>query len=335
MKMKFPHLFSLIFMLLVIGCNVCESQNCGSPFKTIIVSQSSNASFKTIQSAIDFVPSENSQWIHIQISPGVYREQVVIPINKPCIFLQGAGRNSTSIEWGDHGNATFYTKANNTIAKGITFTNTLNKPIILEDTSTTITQAKAARIHADKCVFFDCAFLGVQDTLYDDDGRHYYRNCYIQGGSDFIYGNGQSIFEASHIHFSMGKDGPERDGVITAHKRQTPNDTSGFVFKNCNITGAKGKTMLGRSLRPYARVIIAYSFLSNVVTPQGWSARTFVGHEGNITFVEEGNRGPGANKSKRVKWMKHLSGLALDQFLNISYIDEEGWIAELPPKIFI
>ncbi|KAG5132429.1 hypothetical protein JHK82_023617 [Glycine max] len=286
-------------MLLVIGCNVCESQNCGSPFKTIIVSQSSNASFKTIQSAIDFVPSENSQWIHIQISPGVYREQVVIPINKPCIFLQGAGRNSTSIEWGDHGNATFYTKANNTIAKGITFTNTLNKPIILEDTSTTITQAKAARIHADKCVFFDCAFLGVQDTLYDDDGRHYYSNCYIQGGSDFIYGNGQSIFE------------------------------------NCNITGAKGKTMLGRSLRPYARVIIAYSFLSNVVTPQGWSARTFVGHEGNITFVEEGNRGPGANKSKRVKWMKHLSGLALDQFLNISYIDEEGWIAELPPKIFI
>ncbi|RZB89963.1 putative pectinesterase 29 [Glycine soja] len=264
-----------------------------------------------------------------------YREQVVIPINKPCIFLQGAGRNSTSIEWGDHGNATFYTKANNTIAKGITFTNTLNKPIILEDTSTTITQAKAARIHADKCVFFDCAFLGVQDTLYDDDGRHYYRNCYIQGGSDFIYGNGQSIFEASHIHFSMGKDGPERDGVITAHKRQTPNDTSGFVFKNCNITGAKGKTMLGRSLRPYARVIIAYSFLSNVVTPEGWSARTFVGHEGNITFVEEGNRGPGANKSKRVKWMKHLSGLALDQFLNISYIDEEGWIAELPPKIFI
>jgi len=77
----------------------------------------------------------------------------------------------------------------------------------------------------------------------------------------------------------MGKDGPERDGVITAHKRQTPNDTSGFVFKNCNITGAKGKTMLGRSLRPYARVIIAYSFLSNVVTPEGWSARTFVGHE--------------------------------------------------------
>lgn len=58
-----------------------------------------------------------------------------------------------------------------------------------------ITQAKAVRIHADKCAFFDCGFLGVQDTLNDDSGRHYYHNCYIQGGVDFIYGNGQSIFE--------------------------------------------------------------------------------------------------------------------------------------------
>jgi pectinesterase len=51
--------------------------------------------------------------------------------------------------------------------------------------------------------------------------------------------------------------------------------------------------------------------------------------------VEEGNRGPGADKSKRVKWMKHLSGHELDKFLNISYIDEEGWISELPKTLFI
>jgi pectinesterase len=55
----------------------------------------------------------------------------------------------------------------------------------------------------------------------------------------------------------------------------------------------------------------------------------------NFTFVEEGNRGPRADKSKRVKWMKHLSGHELDKFLNISYIDEEGWISELPKTLFI
>lgn len=49
--------------------------------------------------------------------------------------------------------------------------------------------------------------------------------------------------------------------------------------------------------------------------------------------MEEGCRGPGADKSKRVPWMKNLSGPQLEQFLNISFIDEEGWIAKLPTTI--
>ncbi|XP_027357239.1 probable pectinesterase 29 [Abrus precatorius] len=254
-------------------------ENCDNPPKTILVSQSGKANFKTIQSAIDSVPSGNSQWIHILIAPGVYKEHVLIPMDKPCIYLEGAGRKSTSVEWGDPLtlNATLNVKANNTVAKGITFTNTHNNPVIMEKTR--ITQAKAARIHADKCVFINCAFLGVQDTLYDSYGRHYYYNCYIQGGIDFIYGSGQSIFEASTINFSMGKSGVKINGVFTAQERKSPNDTSGFVFKNCNITGTGGKAILGRSLKAYARVIIANSFLSDVVSPEGWSAVTFAGHE--------------------------------------------------------
>jgi pectinesterase len=71
----------------------------------------------------------------------------------------------------------------------------LNSPVIVTSKVKQITQAQAARIHADQCAFFNCAFLGVQDTLYDDYGRHYYHNCYIQGGIDFKYGSGQSLFE--------------------------------------------------------------------------------------------------------------------------------------------
>ncbi|XP_004516153.1 probable pectinesterase 29 [Cicer arietinum] len=205
------------------------------------------------------------------------RELVLIPTEKSCIYLEGAGRTLTSIEWSTHINVTFQSKANYTVAKGITFTNTYNNPVLLDVNN--ITQAKAARISGDKCAFFDCGFLGVQDTLYDDDGRHYYHNCYIQGGTDFIYGNGQSLFEASTIFFSMGKYGPKRDGVITAQQRNSPNDTSGFVFKNCNISGTGGKTQLGRALNAYARVIITDSYLSDVIRPEGWSSVTFVGHE--------------------------------------------------------
>ena len=52
----------------------------------------------------------------------MFREQVLIPMSKPCIYLEGAGSSSTSIEWSTHEDATFVSKANNTVAKGITFT---------------------------------------------------------------------------------------------------------------------------------------------------------------------------------------------------------------------
>jgi len=35
----------------------------------------------------------------------------------------------------------------------------------------------------------------VQDTLWDVGGRHYFYQCYIQGGADFIFGKGQSFYE--------------------------------------------------------------------------------------------------------------------------------------------
>ncbi|XP_050918227.1 probable pectinesterase 29 isoform X2 [Lathyrus oleraceus] len=324
--------FVSILIFVVLAFDVCESGDCNNPLKSITVGQSGKTDFKTIQSAIDSVPAGNSQWIHIQISSGVYKEHVLIPKNKPCIYLEGAGSQSTSIEWGSHENATFDIKGSNTVAKGITFTNTLNSPVL--SNAIAVTQAKAAKIHADKCAFYSCSFLGVQDTINDDDGRHYYKNCYIQGSTDFIYGNGQSLFEASTIYFSNGKSSLHQDGVITAQYRNSPNDPSGFVFKNCNISGTGYKTELGRPMRPYARVIIAYSYLSDVVRPEGWSQFKYVGQEENLTFVEEGCTGPGADKSKRVKWMKSMSGPELDKFLSLSFIVQEGWISKLPASVF-
>ncbi|CAI8607414.1 unnamed protein product [Vicia faba] len=296
--------FAFILIFVILAFDVCESNDCSNPLKTIIVSQSGKADFETIQSAIDSVPAGNSQWIHIQISSGVYKEK----------------------------NATFDIKASNTVAKGITFTNTLNRPVLLDVIN--VVQAKAAKIHADKCAFYSCSFLEVQDTINDDDGRHYYNNYYIQGSSDFIYGNGQSLFEASTIYFSKGKSSLQQDGVITAQYRDSPNDPSGFVFKNCNISGTGYKTQLGRPMGAYARVIIANSYLSDVVRPEGWSQLTYVGHEENFTFVEEGCTRSGADKSKRVKWMKSMTRPELDKLLNISFIDQEGWISKLPTSIF-
>ena len=56
-------------------------------------------------------------------------------------------------------------------------------------------QAVAAMIFGDRASFYGCRFYGVQDTLWDVEGRHYFKHCFIQGAVDFIFGAGQSIYE--------------------------------------------------------------------------------------------------------------------------------------------
>lgn len=58
--------------------------------------------------------------------------------------------------------------------------------------------AVAAKISGDKSAFFRCGFLGYQDTLLDDVGRHYFYLCIIEGSTDFIFGGGQSIYEVKY-----------------------------------------------------------------------------------------------------------------------------------------
>ncbi|XWS76673.1 hypothetical protein CRYUN_Cryun01aG0197700 [Craigia yunnanensis] len=310
----------------------CELDN-GEVAETITVDQSGKGDFKSVQNAIDSIPSNNNKWIHILISPGNFREKVTIPADKSCIFLEGAGSNLTSIEWGDHmdtcDSATFTSSPDNIVAKGITFKNVYNIPSG-PDVKNKIMPALAARIYGDKSAFYSCAFFGLQDTLWDVQGRHYFYNCYIEGGFDFIFGRGQSIYEGCEINLTAGKYAPGYpNGYVTAQARNSSDDPSGFVFKSCMFTGT-GKTYLGRAYGAYSRVIIYKSALSDSIIPSGWDAWTYVNHEGNLMYAEADCSGPGANTSKRVPWLKKLSAAQLNQFLNISYIDKEGWIAKQP-----
>lgn len=87
-KMQSPEIFSFILIFLLLAFDACESQNCSNPFKTISVSQSDKSNFRRIQSAIDSVPAGNSQWIHIQISPGIYRYISFLIYNPFLIYIK-------------------------------------------------------------------------------------------------------------------------------------------------------------------------------------------------------------------------------------------------------
>uniref|UniRef100_A0A803NF29 pectinesterase n=1 Tax=Chenopodium quinoa TaxID=63459 RepID=A0A803NF29_CHEQI len=67
-------------------------------------------------------------------------------------------------------------------------------------------------------------------------------------------------------------------GYITAQSRPSANDTSGYVFRNCDISGT-GHAELGRVYGAFARVIFIDSKFSKVVDPEGWFIWNQSGHE--------------------------------------------------------
>ncbi|CAK7340528.1 unnamed protein product [Dovyalis caffra] len=311
----------------------CKPGNGGSKVAyTIVVDQSEKANFKTIQAAIDSIPTNNDQWIKVQINPGIYTEQVTIPPEKPCIFLEGQSSRLTTITYNAHErtdiSATFTSRPSNIVAKGITFKNSFNRQLMQkiykEKELRHTVPAVSALIYGDKSAFYDCAFLGFQDTLCDALGRHHLYNCYIEGAVDFIFGSGQSFYESCSINVTGG-------GYITAQGREFPQDANGFVFSGCNVYGLKGvRAYLGRAYRAYSTVIFKDTFLSEVVEPLGWDSWTYVGHEGNFTYAEVNCKGLGSDTSKRASWVKKLDETQLNKFSKSSFIDQDGWLAKLP-----
>jgi len=55
-----------------------------------------------------------------------------------------------------------------------------------------IPPAPTTTIYGDKSVFYECGFVSYQDTLFDARNRHYFKDWYVEGEVDFIYGNDQS-----------------------------------------------------------------------------------------------------------------------------------------------
>ena len=135
--------------------------------------------------------------------------------------------------------------------------------------------AVAALVAGDRSSFYGCGFISVQDTLSDLLGRHYYENCYIEGSTDFIFGNGQSIFQGCEVSTGRTAVVP---GFITAQGRESEQNTTGFVFKGCKVGGVT-PAYLGRAWRAYARVIFYQTDMSDVVVSQGWDAWNFKGNE--------------------------------------------------------
>ncbi|KAJ0976436.1 hypothetical protein J5N97_018401 [Dioscorea zingiberensis] len=300
-----------------------------------IVSQDGNGDFKSIREAIDSIPLYNTRRVILDIRPGMYREKIVIPKSKSFITIVGSSSdppiitgNDTAATKGSNGvplntfhSAIVAVNANYFVAANIRFENTAPYPLVGEKGG----QAVALRISGDKAAFYNCSFYGTQDTLYDHKGLHYFSNCFIQGSLDFIFGNGRSLYQNCYLN-SIAK----RVASVTAQKRNTASMDSGFSFTKCTISGS-GLVYLGRAWGDHSRVVFSYTFMDNVVIPQGWNKWHIQRpEESGVYYGEYQCSGPGANWTGRVHWAHQLTDEEAQPFLGTYYVQGDSWLLDPP-----
>ena len=135
--------------------------------------------------------------------------------------------------------------------------------------------------------------LGNQDTLYVKStntgtiARAYFRDSYVEGDTDFIFGRGTTVFDHCEIH-TMGNN--KTTGTATGAPSTEVSNQYGFLYISCKFTAdttvATGGTYLARqwyeSSRPQAvgKMIVRNSTIGPHVNPntpwQPWVGRTIL-----------------------------------------------------------
>ena len=269
---------------------------------TIVVSRDGTGNFRTLQEAIESARAFMDYTVTIYVKNGVYKEKVIVPSWVENIEIIGEERDKTIITYDDHANinkmGTFRTYTVKVEGSDITFKN-----LTIENNAAQLGQAVALHTEGDRLKFINCRILGNQDTIYTGAKftRLYFKDCYIDGTTDFIFGPSTALFEDCIIH-------SKRNSYVTA--ASTPKEAKyGYVFKHCKLTAEPGvdKVYLGRPWRPYAYTLFIECELGKHIVLAGWHNWGKQSNEETARYMEYKNTGEGANASERVAWSKQLT----------------------------
>ncbi len=296
---------------------------------TIVVARDGTGEFRNISEAIEVCRAFMDYHKVIYVKRGTYKEKLEIPTHLTNIEICGEDALTTIITWDDHANImmpsaydpiaierhptadTQHPTPSNYHPIGTFRTFTLRvcgsditlKNITIENNSARLGQAVALHTEGDRLRFIGCRFLGHQDTVYTGRGgtRLLFRDCYIEGTTDFIFGPSTAWFENCTIK-------SKADSYITA--ASTPADVEyGYVFNRCRLIADEGvtKVYLGRPWRPYAYTLFMNCTLGSHIVPAGWENWRNPDNEKTARYAEYNNSGDGANTKQRVSWSRQLT----------------------------
>ena len=281
----------------------------------ISVAIDGSGDYTSVQSALDAVPAGNNTPFTIYIKKGVYKEVITVDARKNNIRLIGEDKFTTILTYDNHAGtrlrngdtlntwtcASTFIYGNDFHAENLTFENTAGF---------TAGQAVGLRIEGNRASIRNCRIIGNQDILFLSGSgvKHYFKDCYIEGTTDFIFGAATAVFQNCHIH-------SKKNSHVTAASTNSI-IPYGFVFFDCKFTADSNinKVSLGRPWSPTASVTYINCWMGKHIIPAGWDNWRNPANENTARYAEYNSTGPGADKNKRVKWAKQLSDEEVKKF---------------------
>ena len=270
------------------GTSGATTSACPGATQTITVAANGSGNYTTIQAAINSISSSNSKLVEINVKAGTYAEQV--SINKPFVCMVGDDATTTIITntaGTDIVNGgTVLLTGNDFSATNITFENSAGNGA---------GQAVALMAKGSRQQFRSCRFVSYQDTLYTNTGTQYFRDCYIQGDTDYIFGDATAVFE------NCTMNNVAQGTAVTAPR--TPQDTTyGLVIIGGSLTAnpttstvPSGSVYLGRPWGPYGAVAYLNVNMGAHINANGWT--TMSNNDlTNVRFYEYKSTGPGQTR---------------------------------------
>jgi pectinesterase len=315
--------------------------------KTVVVAADGSGQFKTVQEAVDSAPDGN---VRINIKPGEYRNLITVSTNG--VELRGLGKMPQDVvlvydnsagtpgpdgrQLGTGKSGTMMVTGDDFIAENLTIANDFEKR---HERTNEGSQAVALHVTGDREIFRHVRFLGFQDTLYADSklchrpaiapaatgdavepapchaARQYYSDCYVEGHVDFIFGDAKAVFDLCEIHTL-----PHVMDTITAQSRTRPAEDSGYVFRDCTVTGAEGSQdiLLGRPWRAYSTVIFLNTDFKAPLDPAGW--KEWNGALATSDYAEYHSHGQAGDVTKRIAPSKQLAAADLAQYATKTWL---------------
>jgi pectinesterase len=240
--------------------------------------------------------------VTIRIAPGFYHEKIEIRRSNLTLIGEGASPSDVVLSYDDFAfdrmpdgtkRGTFRSYSMFIDASDVRVQNLTIENCSGDERSHG--QAIALYSEGDRLSFEKVRLLGRQDTLFTGplppkeiqpggfigpkqfapriNGRQYFKDCYICGNIDFIFGSATAVFQNCEIESLSHSDKPDDTQGYVCAPSTPEGQTYGYLFLGCRFVSkecAPGTCYLARPWREYAKAVFVNCEIGPHIHPDGF-----------------------------------------------------------------